>query len=332
MHQKEMLALLYPQAASAKDSLKMRQHAVDSHPVYNFIHTYYRFPVSKLLAYSPGIGVILEGAERQDLADANIGNNAVNNMKKTANSSGGVLSAIGVHYEEGGRGVFYSGFDRIKLETVKRSLDILVESSIKPPVFSCFGLHEWAMLYSGRREKDGPHSPLSKHQALPLRVSQEVLDDLVEGKTAGCSLKCTHYDAFRFFHPSAMGLNLQSDLSRASQVEYEQPGCIHSTMDLFKYAYTLYPYVPASLLRESLQLAIVARKIDMRSSPYDVSGYMDAQEWGDGCGDGLAICVETAEGRRQFALEQEKLYQRSLHLRVQLIHSHEMFLRNEPMM
>ena len=42
-------------------------------------------------------------------------------------------------------------------------------------------------------------------------------------------------------------------------------------MDLFKYAYQLYPFVSSDLLRECLVLAIKARKIDMRASPYDVS-------------------------------------------------------------
>ena len=48
-------------------------------------------------------------------------------------------------------------------------------------------------------------------------------------------------------------------------------GCVHAAMDLFKYAYQLYPFVSSDLLRESLLLAIAARKIDMRASPYDVS-------------------------------------------------------------
>ena len=42
-------------------------------------------------------------------------------------------------------------------------------------------------------------------------------------------------------------------------------------MDLFKYAYQLYPFISSELLRECLLLAISARKIDMRASPYDVS-------------------------------------------------------------
>lgn len=46
-------------------------------------------------------------------------------------------------------------------------------------------------------------------------------------------------------------------------------------MDLFKYAYQLYPFVSSELLRECLELAVKARKVDMRASPYDVSHVPD---------------------------------------------------------
>ena len=49
-------------------------------------------------------------------------------------------------------------------------------------------------------------------------------------------------------------------------------GCVHAAMDLFKYAYQLYPFLSSDLLRDCLTLAVTARKIDMRASPYDVSG------------------------------------------------------------
>ena len=139
----------------------------------------------------------------------------------------------------------------------------------------------------------------------------------VEGKMGGCGLKCTHFDAFRFFQEDAKGFNLNQVLSRSSQEDHEQPGCIHATMDLFKYAYTLYPYVGSELLRETLNLAISARKIDMRSSPYDISQYLP---------DESPISVENSEGRKEFALEQEKLYKRSMPLRMELISVYNIFI------
>lgn len=127
------------------------------------------------------------------------------------------------------------------------------------------------MLYSGRR--DTSKKTEERHQKeLPLRVSQEVIDAAVESSNA---LKCTHYDAFRFFHPAAQPLNAVSMLTRDFQKENEQPGCVHAAMDLFKYAYQLYPFVSSELLRDCLKIAVIARKIDMRASPYDVSGFQE---------------------------------------------------------
>jgi len=99
-------------------------------------------------------------------------------------------------------------------------------------------------------------------------------------------------------------------MTRNQQKDLEQPGCIHGNMDLFKYAYQLYPLVSSSLLVDCLQLAIAARKIDMRASPYDVSAFAEC---------GQAIKVETLEGRRQYAIEQEELFRRAAPLRMALL-------------
>ena len=95
------------------------------------------------------------------------------------------------------------------------------------------------------------------------------------------------------------------------QVSHEQPGCIHTSMDLFKYACLLYPFVPSSLLQRCLSLAFEARFLDMRASPYDVSMFA-------GCED--AIRVETDDGRRAFIVEQKALYKKSQPLREKLLH------------
>ena len=129
------------------------------------------------------------------------------------------------------------------------------------------------MLYD--KSNDGENKRKRHQEQLPLRVSQQVINNMVQSG----SLKCTHYDAFRFFHPDAKPMNLiDSNMTRESQINYEQPGCIHANMDLFKYAYQLYPLIPSSLLIDSLNIAIKARKIDMRASPYDVSQYKGCEE------------------------------------------------------
>jgi hypothetical protein len=62
-------------------------------------------------------------------------------------------------------------------------------------------------------------------------------------------LACTHFDAFRFFAPEAVPINtVEPTPSRTTQVELEQPGCVHATMDLFRYALKLWPFLPAELL------------------------------------------------------------------------------------
>ena len=103
-------------------------------------------------------------------------------------------------------------------------------------------------------------------------------------------------------------------ITREDQVRLEQPGCIHANMDLFKYAYQLYPLLPATLLVEALELALAARRIDMRASPYDVRRF-------EGCED--TLFVETTEGRRQYSLEQEALARRAAPIRGKLLDAYD---------
>jgi hypothetical protein len=70
-------------------------------------------------------------------------------------------------------------------------LAILRGTASRPPDYSCFGYHEWAILY------EPPDSPIAalRHQEkdnpdLRLRVSQEALNKVVESH----DLRCTHHD------------------------------------------------------------------------------------------------------------------------------------------
>lgn len=48
--------LLYPpKDTTTVATIKERMHAVHSHPIYNFLHTYYRYSAMELKMYSPGI-------------------------------------------------------------------------------------------------------------------------------------------------------------------------------------------------------------------------------------------------------------------------------------
>jgi hypothetical protein len=112
---------------------------------------------------------------------------------------------------------------------------------------------------------------------------------------------------------------MQSELTRESQVENEQPACIHATMDLFKFAYRIYPLVSSSLLRRTLELAITARMIDMRASPYDVASF-------EGCED--TIYIETTEGRKKYQEAQVGLLEMATPIREELLYVYEQVLQN----
>ncbi|MBY8852136.1 3-methyladenine DNA glycosylase, partial [Saccharothrix sp. MB29] len=81
--------------------------------------------------------------------------------------------------------------------------------------------------------------------------------------------------------------------TRETQVELEQPGCLHANMDLFKWAYKLDPATPSELVADCFELAARVRELDMRASPYDLS----ALGYGP-------VAVETAEGRAEYVRRQ----------------------------
>jgi hypothetical protein len=161
---------------------------------------------------------------------------------------------------------------------------LLTRTHSRPPSLHCFGLHEWAMVYGL-----GPGEV--RHPALPLRVSPAQIRDTVD--TVG--LRCSHFDAFRFFTDEARPLNTTT-LSRAEQPRHEQPGCLHAAMDLYKYAMWLQPLLPAEVNADAFELALVARRVDMRASPYDVTQL-----------GGEPIPVESVEGRKEYTRLQREL-------------------------
>jgi hypothetical protein len=57
-HIKIMEDLLYPPGIN----LKARTHLVKEHPIYNFLHTYYRYSMQSIKKYSPGLDVVLENS------------------------------------------------------------------------------------------------------------------------------------------------------------------------------------------------------------------------------------------------------------------------------
>ena len=110
--------------------------------------------------------------------------------------------------------------------------------------------------------------PNVRHPYVPLRLGREETDAVVDSQP----LRCTHYDAFRFFTPAAVPLNRWA-LTRAETADHDQPGCIHANMDLYRFAYKIAPFCPSDVVADAFDVARAAREVDMRASPYDLSGY-----------------------------------------------------------
>ena len=136
-----------------------------------------------------------------------------------------------------------------------------------------------------------------------MRLEQAALNRVV----AETRIACTHFDAYRFFTEPAARRNA-SHLTRSGQVDAEQPGCVHAGMDLYKWAFKLGPLVESELVLACLNLAVDARVLDMRASPYDLRGYGFAP-----------IAVETSGGRREYARGQLELTERAGPLRAALL-------------
>jgi hypothetical protein len=253
------------------DARLARRAAGRKHAVDDFLFDYYPFSPAKLSAWHPGYGVVLEGPEaRSYLAHPS--------------------------YIEASDGVTADP-SRLASKRPRLNLAIRILSGTKsrPAMTGCFGLHEWAMVY-------GLTQGEVRHEDLPLRVSPGTIAATVDE----IGLRCTHIDAYRFFTPPAVPLN-GLEPTRATQPDLEQPGCLHASMDLYKYAFWFSPFVSSELVTDCFELARTARQVDMAASPYD-------------CGDlGLdPIRVESAEGRQHYAAAQKELMDQSAPLRARL--------------
>src|SRR5262249_35794840 len=98
------------------------------------------------------------------------------------------------------------------------------------------------------------------------------------------------------------------ELTRAATTEHDQPGCIHVSMDLYRFAYKIAPFCPSIIVADAFDLARMAREIDMRASPYDLSYYGFSP-----------LRIETAEGRAEYAELQRDLYRLTQPVRERLL-------------
>ena len=143
----------------------------------------------------------------------------------------------------------------------------------------------------------------TRHSDWPLRLGPAGTDEVVESHRIGCS----HFDAYRFFTEPARPLNTLSPTS-ADRAAFEQPGCLHAGMDLYKHAFRLTPMICSDLVADCFELARDIRVLDMRAAPYDLAGLgFDP------------VRIETPEGKQEYAAAQRGFAERGAPLRLRLI-------------
>nr|WP_141812023.1 3-methyladenine DNA glycosylase [Nocardia bhagyanarayanae] len=258
-----------------------RRAAGRAHPVIDFLFTYYGNKPAQLRRWHPGFGVGLAGAREYEGAR---GYHRVAADEPTGDRAGGLQVVYAAD----------PAYLARRRDTLEFVATLLRATASRPAQLSCFGLHEWAMVY---RTDD------VRHRQVPLRLGSAGTDAVVESM----SLRCTHFDAFRFFTPEAVGRNAQP-LTRADQVAREQPGCLHANMDLYKWSFKLVPLVSSELVLDCFELACDARELDMRASPYDLTDYGYTP-----------IPIETPSGRAEYVRSQAQIAERSATLRAALL-------------
>jgi hypothetical protein len=204
-------------------------------------------------------------------------------------------------------GAVTPGYAASQRPLVQQLHTLLTATAARPPTLGCFGLHEWAMVY---------RDPGTRH-AWPLRLGPAATDEVVESHRIGCS----HFDAFRFFTPAARPLNLLQP-GRDDRPAFEQPGCLHAGMDLYKHAFRLSPLVPSELVADAFQLAWDIRVLDMRAAPYDFTGItLDpaGEAW-------TPVAIETPEGKAEYVAQQREFAERGAPIRQRLIEECERLL------
>ena len=254
-----------------------RRRTGRAHPVEDFLFTYYSQRPAALRRWHPGFGVTLAGG----------------------------ASYLGLKgYVEVVDGVTVSREHVVSQHRLLASLHTLLTATARrTPQLGCFGMHEWAMVYRLPQHD-------VRHAAWPLRLGAAGTDRVVERHR----ITCSHFDAFRFFTDEARPLNTLNP-GRDDRAAFEQPGCLHAGMDLYRHAFRITPMIASELVADCFELARDIRELDMRASPYDLSdlGYPPVR-------------VETPEGKQEYAAAQRSFADRAAPLRSRLIRECERLL------
>lgn len=252
-----------------------RKHAIE-----DFLFTYYPTRAAQLRRWHPGPGVVLTLPDAGGAPEAD----DRTSWRWYRQDAGAVTLDLAAYLADRG-------------DTVRYVRSLVSATASRPGTFGCFGLHEWAMVYGDRAAGRDHRHPL------PLRLGHDGTDAVVESHP----VRCSHFDAYRFFTPEATDRN-QLRPTRAAQVAMEQPGCLHANMDLYKWCLKLGPGVPGDVLLDAFELARDIRWTDMAASPYDVSAY------------GVeAVEIETPDGKAEYVRRQRDFAVRSNALRHRLL-------------
>jgi len=280
-HWRSLAAAHLARASRWTAPARRRRDAGVPHPVEDFLFTYYPYSFSKLEQWHPPAGTSLRLTSRPPTRF----------RRPPYRRDGDTVTAdpshLGPH----------------RLERLRWIRNLLQLTARRAPILACHGLHEWAMVYRGLEVRHAG--------SLKLRLPQDEIDHLVESRP----LACSHFDAFRFFHPDTRPLNrLQPSLLERER--FEQPACVHANMDLYKWAAKSMPWIGSGLLLECFELALELRDLDMAASPYDLRAF------------GLEpIPIETADGPACYENEQRRLAASATTLRQRLIEALDLVFR-----
>ncbi|QLQ17294.1 MAG: 3-methyladenine DNA glycosylase [Micropruina sp.] len=256
--------------ALVADHLRRRSRG-ERHPIEDFLFEYYSYRPGALRRWHPGWGVRLAG-----------------DVTAFGSIRGFAVAETHAHVDP--------RLAESRSDEVAWIRDLLVATQNRPAALGCFGLHEWAMVYRLPADE-------LRHRQLPLRLGSAGTDEVVERHR----IACTHYDAYRFFTPEAVGLNTRRP-TLTTRIDNEQPGCLHAAMDTYKWAYKLAPFTPAALVVDCFVLAREIRVIDMRASPYDVTALGHSP-----------IAIETPAGKSEYLHAQRHFADAAAVLRRRLI-------------
>lgn len=250
-----------------------RRSKHESHPVDDFLFEYYPISTNKLLNWHPGFGVSL----------------AANELEFE------MFPASNYQFDGSTIQIRSDWFVKNQVPALEL-ISFLRATQERSALSGCFGLHEWAMVLGAEDVR---------HETWPLRLSQ----DQIKATIDEVGLRCTHFDAFRFFTPIAAPLN-PLQLTPVDRNDIEQPGCLHANMDLYKYSQRHAPILGSEIVRRAFALAKDIRTVDMQTAPYDLADLGV-----------IPIPVETQAGRDEFAKLQLGFAERAQKLRKDLIES-----------